>query len=166
MNRKEALIEGGLTRFRPVILTAVTTALGLIPLAIGLNFNFFGLYTALNPELFWGGEQAAWWRNMAIAVIVGIMFATVLTLIVVPVMYSLVDDFADFFRKHFVGGAQEGLGDITSTEPTHGSGRGPLVPGTGGKSGGSESAPGPASRPEPALRRNPASPRHLASDHG
>ena len=166
MNRKEALIEGGLTRFRPVILTAVTTALGLIPLAIGLNFNFFGLYTALNPELFWGGEQAAWWRNMAIAVIVGIMFATVLTLIVVPVMYSLVDDFADFFRKHFVVGAQEGLGDITSTEPTHGSGRGPLVPGTGGNSGGSESAPGPASRPEPALRRNPASPRHLASDHG
>ncbi len=94
MNRREALVQGGKTRFRPVILTATTTALGLVPLAIGLNFDFFGLYGSLTPDLYWGGEQAAWWGSMAVAVIVGIMFATFLTLILVPVMYSLVDDFS------------------------------------------------------------------------
>ena len=101
MNRREALVQGGKTRFRPVVLTAVTTVLGLVPLAIGLNFDFFGLYTRLQPNLFWGGEQAAWWGPMAIAVIVGLSFATVLTLILVPVMYSLVDDVALFFKRHY-----------------------------------------------------------------
>ena len=101
MNRREALVTGGKTRFRPVVLTATTTALGLVPLAIGLNFDFFGLYSSLQPELFWGGEQAAWWGPMAIAVIAGIIFATFLTLVLVPVMYSLVDDFTAFFAKWF-----------------------------------------------------------------
>ena len=103
MNRREALVQGGMTRFRPVVLTAITTALGLVPLAIGLNFDFFGLYRSLNPDLYWGGEQAAWWSPMAIAVIVGIIFATFLTLVVVPVMYSLVDDMGASFRRHFTG---------------------------------------------------------------
>src|SRR5690606_5055422 len=102
LNRLEALVQGGKTRFRPVILTAITTALGLVPLAIGLNFDFFGLYGSLSPELYWGGEQAAWWGPMAIAIIAGILFATFLTLVLVPVMYSLVDDFATFFEKHYV----------------------------------------------------------------
>jgi multidrug efflux pump subunit AcrB len=106
MDRRKALVQGGKTRFRPVILTATTTALGLVPLAIGLNFDFFGLYGALAPELYWGGDQAAWWGSMAVAVIVGIMFATFLTLILVPVLYSLVDDFTAFFRRHYT---QEGL---------------------------------------------------------
>ena len=101
MDRRQALIEGGKTRFRPVVLTAITTVLGLIPLAIGLNFDFLGLFSSLNPNLYWGGEQAAWWGPMAIAVIVGLSFATVLTLILVPVMYSLVDDTTAFFRRHF-----------------------------------------------------------------
>ncbi|GMV06123.1 MAG: copper transporter [Gemmatimonadota bacterium] len=101
MNRREALVQGGRTRFRPVILTATTTALGLIPLAIGLNFDFIGLYTRLDADLYWGGEQAAWWAPMAVAVIVGILFATFLTLVLVPVMYSLVDDVAKFFDRHF-----------------------------------------------------------------
>jgi len=101
MDRRAALIKGGKTRFRPVILTATTTALGLVPLAVGLNFDFFGLYGSLSPELFWGGEQAAWWGPMAVAVIAGILFATFLTLVLVPVMYSLVDDFTTFFAKHF-----------------------------------------------------------------
>jgi multidrug efflux pump subunit AcrB len=107
MNRHEALVQGGKTRFRPVVLTAITTALGLVPLAIGLNFDFYGLYRRMDPALFWGGEQAAWWGPMAIAVIAGIIFATFLTLILVPVMYSLVDDMSDFFKRHFVAGGEE-----------------------------------------------------------
>ena len=110
LNRREALVLGGKTRLRPVVLTAMTTALGMVPLAIGLNFDFFGLYRALDPELFWGGEQAAWWGPMAVAIIAGILFATFLTLVLVPVMYSLVDDVAAFFQRHYVyrGGAGGG----------------------------------------------------------
>ena len=125
MNRREALVQGGKTRFRPVILTATTTALGLVPLAVGLNFDFFGLYERLQPDIFWGGEQAAWWGPMAVAVIVGILFATFLTLVLVPVMYSLVDDFASFFAKHFrridtgadVASRTDGVGPVASPTP-------------------------------------------------
>lgn len=108
LDREEALVRGGRTRLRPVMLTAITTALGLVPLAIGLNFDFFGLYSSLNPDLFWGGEQAAWWGPMAIAVIAGILFATFLTLVLVPVMYSLTDDMAKWVKRMFVG-KEEGV---------------------------------------------------------
>jgi multidrug efflux pump subunit AcrB len=107
MNRREALVQGGKTRLRPVLLTAFTTALGMAPLAIGLNFDFFGLYGSLSPELYWGGEQAAWWGPMAVAIIAGILFATFLTLILVPVMYSLVDDVEKFFKKHYARREEE-----------------------------------------------------------
>jgi multidrug efflux pump subunit AcrB len=101
LSRDEALIVGGLTRFRPVVLTAITTVLGLIPLAIGFNLDFRGLFASLSPNIYWGGEQAAWWGPMAIAVIAGLSFATVLTLILVPVMYSLVDDLGLFFARMY-----------------------------------------------------------------
>src|SRR4030067_595939 len=61
----DAVVEAAKTRFRPVWLTAITTVLGLVPLAVGLNFDFIGLYTNLNPELFWGGEQAGGWARPA-----------------------------------------------------------------------------------------------------
>lgn len=127
MNRREALVQGGKTRFRPVILTATTTALGLVPLAVGLNFDFFGLYRSLAPDIFWGGEQAAWWGPMAVAVIVGILFATFLTLVLVPVMYSLVDDLSAFFMRHFAhpkdehaGGTPAGKGAAEGARPVPG----------------------------------------------
>ncbi len=115
MNRREALVLGGKTRLRPVVLTATTTALGLVPLAIGLNFDFFGLYGSLNPDLYWGGEQAAWWGPMAVAIIAGILFATFLTLVLVPVMYSLVDDATEFFKRHFTRPGTEGGGAADET---------------------------------------------------
>ena len=86
---KEAIVLGGATRLRPVLLTAITTVLGLIPLAVGFNFNFFTLITDLDPQLFIGGDNVAFWGPMAWTVIYGLIFATFLTLIVVPVMYWL-----------------------------------------------------------------------------
>ncbi len=83
--RTEALVVAGMTRLRPVLLTAVTTILGLIPMATGYYFDF--------KRLTWitGSESAQWWGPMAVAVIFGLAFATVLTLVVVPVLYSVLD---------------------------------------------------------------------------
>ena len=86
---KESIIKGGATRLRPVLLTAITTVLGLIPLAIGLNINFFSLITNLDPQIFIGGDNTALWGPMAWTVIYGLVFATFLTLVVVPSMYWL-----------------------------------------------------------------------------
>lgn len=86
---KDAIIEGGGRRLRPVLLTAITTVLGLIPLAIGLNLNFFTLITDLDLQFFIGGDNAQFWGTMAWTVIYGLVFATFLTLVVVPVMYWL-----------------------------------------------------------------------------
>ncbi len=85
------IIEGGKTRLRPVLLTAITTVLGLIPLAIGMNINFFTLFERFDAEYYAGGDNAIFWGPMAWTVIFGLVFATFLTLIVVPVMYLLVE---------------------------------------------------------------------------
>ncbi len=95
---RSALVQAGKVRFRPVILTAITTTLGLVPLAVGFNFDFITLvnnplefFTHLGEYIYWGGEQAAWWGPMAIAVIVGLLFSTFLTLLLVPVLYSVIE---------------------------------------------------------------------------
>ena len=85
----EALVEAGRTRLRPVLLTAVTTVLGLVPLAVGLNFDFLSLYTHFDPKISVGGESVAFWGPMSWTVIFGLTFATFLTLLVSPVMYML-----------------------------------------------------------------------------
>lgn len=82
-----AVIQAGTRRLRPVLLTAITTVLGLVPLAIGFNFNFFTLITESNPHFFIGGDNVAFWGPMAWTVIYGLVFATFLTLVLVPVMY-------------------------------------------------------------------------------
>ncbi|MBT8218769.1 MAG: efflux RND transporter permease subunit [Bacteroidia bacterium] len=86
---KEAIIKGGATRLRPVILTAVTTVLGLLPMATAFNFNFKTLISDFDPNIYIGGDVAQFWQTMAWTVIYGLVFATILTLVVVPVMYWL-----------------------------------------------------------------------------
>ena len=86
---RDAIITGGATRLRPVLLTAITTVLGLIPLAIGLNIDFFSFIANWDPRYFLGGDNTALWGPMAWTIIYGMVFATFLTLVVVPVMIWL-----------------------------------------------------------------------------
>jgi multidrug efflux pump len=87
----DSIVESGKTRLRPVLLTAITTVLGLLPLAVGFNINFARLLREGNPEIYAGGQNASFWGPMAWAVIYGLIFATFLTLVIVPVMYYLSD---------------------------------------------------------------------------
>jgi multidrug efflux pump subunit AcrB len=86
-----AVVEGGAIRLNPVILTASAAVLGLIPLAIGLNINFVTLFTHFNPEIFIGGQSSVFWGPLAWTIIFGLTFSTFLTLVMVPVMYTLVE---------------------------------------------------------------------------
>lgn len=86
LSRREAIVSAGLRRFRPVTLTAITTVLGLIPLSFGLGFDIYTM------EFTTGSESADFWKSMGIAVIFGLTFATFLTLVIVPVIYSTLDD--------------------------------------------------------------------------
>jgi multidrug efflux pump len=87
---RDLVIKGGKARLRPVILTAVTTVLGLIPLAIGLNIDFYTLVTDFNPNIFIGGDNVIFWGPLAWTVIFGLIVATFLTLIIVPVLFTIV----------------------------------------------------------------------------
>lgn len=92
IDKIEAIVQAGRTRFRPVLLTAITTILGLVPLTTGLSLNFDNLAAGdFGHVLVIGGESSQWWGPMGTAVIWGLAVATFLTLVVVPVMYASID---------------------------------------------------------------------------
>ncbi|MBT8291613.1 MAG: efflux RND transporter permease subunit, partial [Muriicola sp.] len=95
----EAIVKGGKARLRPVILTAVTTVLGLIPLAIGLNIDFFSLFSTGDPRIYVGGDNVIFWGPLAWTVIFGLIIATFLTLIIVPVLFNITYRIKLFFQK-------------------------------------------------------------------
>jgi CzcA family heavy metal efflux pump len=97
MDLHDALVTAGTVRFRPVMLTAITTILGLLPMAVGMSFDF------RNLRLQMGGESADWWGPMAVAIIFGLAVATLLTLVVIPVLYSIAETFTwSRIREKFV----------------------------------------------------------------
>jgi multidrug efflux pump len=98
---KASVIEGGKTRLRPVLLTAITTILGLFPLASGLNINFFTLISDWDPQIFFGGDNVIFFKPMSLAIIYGLTFATFLTLVVVPIMYYTIYRFKIWLFKKF-----------------------------------------------------------------
>jgi multidrug efflux pump subunit AcrB len=91
MNLYDATVEAGRTRMTPVILTAIAAILGLIPLAVGLNINFESLFTHLNPHIFFGGDSVVFWGPLSWTMIFGLLFATVLTLLLIPSMYLITE---------------------------------------------------------------------------
>ncbi len=99
LEKQDAVVEGGATRLRPVLLTAFTTIIGLIPLTFGINIDFVGLIADLDPSFGIGSENTQFWGPMGTAIISGLTFATFLTLVIVPVMYSTFDSIATRFSS-------------------------------------------------------------------
>ncbi|MHC1704523.1 MAG: efflux RND transporter permease subunit [Tenuifilaceae bacterium] len=90
LKTRDAIIEGGKTRITPVILTATAAILGLLPLAVGMNINFITLFTDLDPQLHFGGDNVMFFGPLSWTIIFGLSFATFLTLVLIPVMYFVI----------------------------------------------------------------------------
>ena len=99
MNLHDAVIEAGRVRMTPVLLTATATILGMIPLAIGLNIDFVSLFSELDPKIHFGGDSVAFWKPLSWTIVFGLSFATFITLIVVPVMYTMAESLKLKWKK-------------------------------------------------------------------
>lgn len=88
---REAAIQAGKIRIIPVLLTALATMLGLLPLAVGFNINFVSFFQHLNPHIFFGGDSVVFWGPLSWTIIFGLIFAFFLTLVMVPSMYLIAE---------------------------------------------------------------------------
>ncbi len=100
---REAAIQAGKIRIIPVLLTAVATILGLLPLAVGFNINFISLFQHLNPHIFFGGDSVVFWGPLSWTIIFGLMFSFFLTLIMVPSMYIIAERLRRPMEKFYGG---------------------------------------------------------------
>lgn len=91
MRTREAVVQAGKTRIIPVLLTALATIFGLIPLGIGFNIDFVGMFAELSPNIFFGGDSARFWAPLAWTIIFGLIFAFFLTLFILPGMYLIAE---------------------------------------------------------------------------
>ena len=103
LKTREAVIEAGKTRIIPVLLTALAAIFGLIPLAVGFNIDFVGLFSTLDPHIFFGGDSARFWKPLAWTIIFGLIFAFFMTLFIVPSMYLIAERLKRPMRRHFGG---------------------------------------------------------------
>jgi multidrug efflux pump subunit AcrB len=103
MKTREAAIQAGKTRIIPVMLTAVAAILAFIPIAVGFNINFVTLFSELNPHIFFGGDNVAFWRPLSWTIIFGLAFAFFMTLIIVPAMYLIAERLRRPMQRMFGG---------------------------------------------------------------
>ena len=107
MRTREAAIQAGRIRIIPVLLTAVATMLGLLPLAVGFNINFVSMFQDLDPKIFIGGDSVVFWGPLSWTIIFGLIFAFFLTLMMVPSMYLIAErlrrPMEAFYGTKFIG---------------------------------------------------------------
>lgn len=103
MKTREAIIQAGKTRIIPVLLTALAAILGLIPLATGFNINFITMFSDLNPHIFFGGDNAVFWKPLSWTIIFGLIFAFFMTLLIVPAMYLIAERLRRPMRRTYGG---------------------------------------------------------------
>jgi multidrug efflux pump len=103
MKTREAAIEAGKTRIIPVLLTAMAAILALIPLAVGFNINFVTLFSSLDPHIYFGGDNAVFWKPLSWTIIFGLAFAFFMTLFMVPSMYLLAERLRRPMRRMYGG---------------------------------------------------------------
>ncbi len=103
MKTREAAIEAGKTRIIPVLLTAMAAILALVPLAVGFNINFVTLFADLDPHIYFGGDNAVFWKPLSWTIIFGLAFAFFMTLFMVPSMYLMAERLRRPMRRHWGG---------------------------------------------------------------
>jgi multidrug efflux pump subunit AcrB len=103
LKTREAVVQAGKTRIIPVLLTAMAAILALIPLAVGFNINFITLFSELNPHIFFGGDNAVFWKPLSWTIIFGLAFAFFMTLVMVPGMYLIAERLKRPMRRMFGG---------------------------------------------------------------